>query len=180
VSAIKVPWKEPEKPGPTRQQEAHADLVLMRLHALIQAGYRPQLGAEAGGASQIDFTHPNAQPLTLWPDGMVLDEAPTTIHYDNQRTVIYHDDALVFARFIASVPRPNILHRIWRTSVANLFGYSMICAVMSAPVLAIAHHYHQTRWAFLLLAVYFAMWWRNEEMEAAQHRQSLAGRLTRL
>jgi hypothetical protein len=127
--AIKVPWAEPNE-WPSSAEEAHSQRVLMRLHRLIQAGYRPSLGGEAGGAPQVDLKHPNAQALTLWPDGQVLDTYPTSIIADEDRTIIHPLDDESFERFIRSVPRPNALSRFLELSVQSAILYGIIFLVI--------------------------------------------------
>lgn len=135
--AIKVPWREPQTDGPSRLEEAHSELVLMRLHELVKAGYRAKLGADAGGAPQIYLDHPNAQPLTLWPDGQVLDQNPYSIKSDSERTIIHSDDDFIFDEFISSVPKLNIINTVLNMTVGNFLSYFFAYLIFLGVVLLV-------------------------------------------
>jgi len=122
-----------------RESADGGEIVITRLHALVRAGYRPDVGVERTKGA-ITFKHPRkAAEVTLWPDGRIIDGAPSFIANDSLQTVIEGHDKAGFERFIAQSPSPVAVRKV---------GSSLLETVVLAAA----------AWAILIGAVY--SFWR--------------------
>jgi hypothetical protein len=94
------------------------EVVIERLHALVEHGYRAELGLRGSGA--VSLKHPGkAPPVTLWGDGQLLDSSPTFVKNDADRIIILPEDSEGFLRFIRSTPRQTIMQKIANTTLSD-------------------------------------------------------------
>lgn len=122
-----------------RETDVRGEVVIARLHALVRAGYRTDLGHERTKGA-VTFKHPRkAAEVTLWGDGRVVDGAPSFIANDSNQTIIAADDKAGFDKFIAEVPSPVAVRKV---------GSSLLETVILAAA----------AWAILIGAVY--SFWR--------------------
>ncbi|MDP3852630.1 hypothetical protein [Phenylobacterium sp.] len=122
-----------------RESDVRGEVVIARLHALVRAGYRPDVGVERTKGA-VTFKHPRkAAEVTLWGDGRVVDGAPSFIANDSNQTVIEASDTTGFERFIADSPSPIAVRKV---------GSSLLETVILAAA----------AWAILIGAVY--SFWR--------------------
>ena len=122
-----------------RESDSRGEVVIARLHALVRAGYRPDVGVERTKGA-VTFKHPRkAAEVTLWADGRVIDGAPSFIANDSNQTVIAADDKSGFEKFITDSPSPVAVRKV---------GSSLLETVVLAAA----------AWAILIGAVY--SFWR--------------------
>ena len=94
------------------------EVVVERLHALVERGYRPELGFPGSGA--VSLKHPGkAPPVTLWADGQLLDAFPTFVKDDIDRIIIEPEDKEGFERFLSRIPALTLPQKIAQTSLSD-------------------------------------------------------------
>jgi hypothetical protein len=94
------------------------EVVIERLHALVDHGYRADLGIYGSGA--VSLKHPGkAPPVTLWADGQLLDSFPTFIENDADRIIILPEDNEGFLRFLKGISRLTIVQKIANMTMSD-------------------------------------------------------------
>jgi hypothetical protein len=94
------------------------EVVIERLHALVDHGYRAELGIRGSGA--VSLKHPGkAPPVTLWEDGQLLDSFPTFIKNDADRIIILSEDNEGFLRFLKTIPQLTVVQKIANTTLSD-------------------------------------------------------------
>jgi hypothetical protein len=122
-----------------------------RLHALVRAGYRPELGnVKDSGVIRLDHprgTEAGAPDLVLNPDGSVyvlFNKSPVNTGQGDPNCIYADDDAdkKNFQLFVQGIPSPKLHHTfgsmpIWEVTMKT-FIYSLLAGFTIVFVLAMS------------------------------------------
>lgn len=120
-SRIDPDWEEADPNY--RIKREHGAILIERQAKLLEAGFRLDI-PRMTRSGDIRLQHPNKKmpELTIWDDGLVNDAYPS--HFkgrDDERTIFEPEDAEGFNRFIAHVPKPNLIEKIRISTVGEAF-----------------------------------------------------------
>lgn len=108
----------------------YGEPVVERLHVLVQAGYRAQLGDV--GYVAIDLAHPKAPQITLSCDGIIEERRHPRLQAEGDTIWIAADDQEGFRAFLLDRPRLSPWQQIKLVPVAELVSnaWAMLVAIL--------------------------------------------------
>ena len=87
--------------------------VLLRLNLLLDRGYYMDTSKDVYDTVWLSHFYKKELDLILYPDGLLVEKKPSLLGVDEDRVRIYEEDHEEFLKFLETLPKVNLFHRMF-------------------------------------------------------------------